>query len=366
MDDPRPLSDDPDGSPLARALLASARTDAPSPDARARAARRLGIAAVLAFGAGTGTEAGALVVAGKLAAVLVALGGVVGLAMWQSPASAPRTPAGFDRRSQIAVGGDPDGSAGGAGGKAPRGIELRSQIAVGGDPDGSAGGAGGKDVGGIDRRSQIAVGGAVADPPVPSSAVSGVASAADPSPVSTPPARIRPGRRAHAPQTSPQVASPRAPGAEPAAAPPPDDAAVAAGAVVPEVTASGVTPRSSGVTPRPGPVAEITAPPPPVAEITAPPPVGPGRLAVQVALVDRARARLGAGDYLAARAALDEYHQRFPDGDLDAEADMVMIEILIAQREVDRARTLGTAFLSRFPRSPLGQRVRSLLDRLPK
>src|SRR5689334_19585339 len=39
-------------------------------------------------------------------------------------------------------GGDPDGSAGGAGGRAPRGIE-RSETG-GGDPDGSAGGAGGK------------------------------------------------------------------------------------------------------------------------------------------------------------------------------------------------------------------------------
>src|SRR5439155_8805218 len=37
-------------------------------------------------------------------------------------------------------GGDPDGSAGGAGGRAPRGIE-RSETG-GGDPDGSAGGAG--------------------------------------------------------------------------------------------------------------------------------------------------------------------------------------------------------------------------------
>jgi MATE family multidrug resistance protein len=36
----------------------------------------------------------------------------------------------IDRRSQIAGGGDPDGSAGGAGGKAPRGIDRRSAIAA--------------------------------------------------------------------------------------------------------------------------------------------------------------------------------------------------------------------------------------------
>lgn len=105
----------------------------------------------------------------------------------------------------------------------------------------------------------------------------------------------------------------------------------------------------------------VTEPPAGVARAT-----DPGRLAAEVALVDRARARLGPGDYQAARAALDEYHQRFPTGDLGAEAELVMIEILIAQREVDRARSLGTAFLAKFPRSPLAQRVHSLLDRLPK
>src|SRR5689334_24065318 len=46
-------------------------------------------------------------------------------------------------------GGDPDGSAGGAGGSAPRGIE-RSETG-GGDPDGSAGGAGGSAPRGIER-----------------------------------------------------------------------------------------------------------------------------------------------------------------------------------------------------------------------
>jgi len=50
----------------------------------------------------------------------------------------------LDRRSQIAGGGDPDGSADGAGGRAPRGVDRRSQIAGGGDPDGSADGAGGR------------------------------------------------------------------------------------------------------------------------------------------------------------------------------------------------------------------------------
>ncbi|HEY0993431.1 MAG TPA: hypothetical protein VGD80_40540, partial [Kofleriaceae bacterium] len=71
------------------------------------------------------------------------------------------------------------------------------------------------------------------------------------------------------------------------------------------------------------------------------------------------------GDPRAALAALAEYHQRFASGDLDAEADVVTIESQIALGEPARARALGAAFLERFPRSPLAQRVRSLLERLP-
>ncbi|MEO7733201.1 MAG: hypothetical protein ABIY55_19720, partial [Kofleriaceae bacterium] len=67
----------------------------------------------------------------------------------------------------------------------------------------------------------------------------------------------------------------------------------------------------------------------------------------------------------AALAALAEYHQRFPSGDLDAEADVVTIETLIAAHQLAQARSRGTAFLARFPRSPLAQRVHSLIDRLP-
>src|SRR4051812_3554602 len=47
----------------------------------------------------------------------------------------------FDERSGVAGGGDPGGSAGGAG-VHPRGINERSGVAGGGDPGGSAGGAG--------------------------------------------------------------------------------------------------------------------------------------------------------------------------------------------------------------------------------
>ncbi|TMQ19649.1 MAG: hypothetical protein E6J90_17485, partial [Deltaproteobacteria bacterium] len=56
----------------------------------------------------------------------------------------------IDERSEAAGGGDPAGSAGGAGGSAPRGNDERSEAAGGGDPAGSAGGAGGSAPRGID------------------------------------------------------------------------------------------------------------------------------------------------------------------------------------------------------------------------
>jgi hypothetical protein len=353
MDDLRPLVDDPQGSPLGRALLASARSDAPSTGARARAAHRLGIAAALAVGAGTGTEAGALVVAGKLATVLLALGGVVGLAMWQSPATParaiPRSAAPVDLPAEPTE-------------RAAAGSVATSDISPprAAEPTEAAGSAATSDT--ADR--------------IPTVMAPTVAAPRVTPPVAAPPPRPRvPARPAlRASQPAPRSAPGAAP-AEPGSgsAEPPAQGA----SHVTAETSPGMTPGSAPVTPV---VASPSAPPAPVTAPAAPGVAGgttgtpapaagatdPGRLAAEVALVDRARTRLGAGDYPAARAALDEYHQRFPTGDLGAEADMVMIEILIAQREVDRARRLGTAFLARFPRSPLAQRVHSLLDRLPK
>jgi trehalose/maltose transport system permease protein len=60
----------------------------------------------------------------------------------------------IDERSEAIGGGDPAGSAGGAGGKAPRGKDERSEAIGVGDPAGSAGGAGGKATRGKDERSE--------------------------------------------------------------------------------------------------------------------------------------------------------------------------------------------------------------------
>ena len=315
------LVDDPGGSALGRSLIASSQADVPSPDGRARAARRLGIVAGLAVGTGAGSEVGALAAVWKLAAVVVALGGVVGLAVWHAPAS-ERAPA-----------------------EAPRAV-VQAAPAPRGDRGGVA-------------ETMPSVSPVPAPPPV--------GAAPSPAPRVAPPrpAPPRPSARAEQVAAPAPVSARPAPGGE-------TEAVVARDPPDPRDPRDPPDPRDPrDLPPSPGVEASASAPvsapapePPasPPAEVAA----GPGRLAAEVALVDRARTSLGAGDYPAAHAALAEYHQRFAGGDLDAEAEVVTIELLIAEREIVRARTLGAAFLARNPRSPLAQRVHSLLDHLPK
>jgi len=100
--DPRRLVDDPDASPLARELLASADGDAPTRSQRAAAAQRLGIAAALLTASG---EVGAGGVVGalwwKIGLIVVALGGAVtgGAALLREPAASAVVAAGPARAS---------------------------------------------------------------------------------------------------------------------------------------------------------------------------------------------------------------------------------------------------------------------------
>ena len=101
--------------------------------------------------------------------------------------------------------------------------------------------------------------------------------------------------------------------------------------------------------------------PPPIEAPPAPAVVDARRLAVEVGLLDRARAHLEAGDAATALAALDEHARTFSDGLLGAEAEVLRIDALLRQGERAAAQARGEQFLARFPRSPLAQRVRSLL-----
>jgi hypothetical protein len=86
------LVEDPDASPLARSLLASAESDAPGARRRAAVAKRLGIAATL-LGASGEVGAGGVVSAmwWKIGLVVVAIGGAItgGVALTREPARQP-------------------------------------------------------------------------------------------------------------------------------------------------------------------------------------------------------------------------------------------------------------------------------------
>jgi hypothetical protein len=83
----------------------------------------------------------------------------------------------------------------------------------------------------------------------------------------------------------------------------------------------------------------------------------------EIAVLDRARKTLRAGEPERALGDLEEYTQRFPDGVLGPEAQVLRIEAL-AHRDPGRASALARAFLQKNPRSPLAKRVGALLNRL--
>jgi hypothetical protein len=356
MADPRRLIDNPSSSALGRSLLASAHADEPSADGRARAARRLGVAAALAVGATAGSEGAAVAAAWKLAAVVVALGGVVSLALWRAPAA----PAVVAPAPRVVATGERPALAPPSGAPAP----TIATPPVAAPP--------------------VATPSVVAPPTVATPAPPAPAAppmVAPPAPVVAPSAPTATSAPTVAPTatsaptvaTAPRVAAPVVPAprvAAPARAPANRTPAARPVAIAPAEPVAAPVPEATA------PVPEAVAPaePPPAAEpAPAAPPAEPprataptaSRLALEVSLVDRARTALRAGNPAGAFAALADYHRQFPDGDLDAEADMVTIEVLIAQGQAAQARAHGTAFLARFPRSPLVQRVRSLLDRLP-
>lgn len=100
------------------------------------------------------------------------------------------------------------------------------------------------------------------------------------------------------------------------------------------------------------------APPAPVA-------IDARRLALEVGLLDSARAALRGGDPTGALALLARHDREFADGVLVAEAEVVRIEALVKRGDLTAARTRATDFASRFPRSPLLRRVRSLVKEEP-
>jgi hypothetical protein len=118
---------------------------------------------------------------------------------------------------------------------------------------------------------------------------------------------------------------------------------------------------SPSAPPEPSPSPSPSLEPPPAPAPAPTPVVDARRLAAEVATLDRARARLAAGDPAGALAALDAHARDFADGVLSAEAEVLRIDALLRRGDTSAALALARRFLARSPGSPLAQRVRSLI-----
>ncbi|MBZ5710787.1 sigma-70 family RNA polymerase sigma factor [Nannocystis pusilla] len=144
------------------------------------------------------------------------------------------------------------------------------------------------------------------------------------------------------------VAWPRGPARERAAEDPPPSAPPVATTIV-----------------RPAPITDPllpSAPPPstPPAAV-APRRSDPDRLAAEVAVLDRARARLARGDIEAAEAHLDEHARRFPDGVFTDLRGATEVDVLCRRGRPVEAAARAADLLAAHPRSVVAQRYENFV-----
>ncbi|HEX7665571.1 MAG TPA: hypothetical protein VF407_13690 [Polyangiaceae bacterium] len=133
-----------------------------------------------------------------------------------------------------------------------------------------------------------------------------------------------------------------------------------------------VTPTAPPITVKePAPVVTATADEPVVAPTSRPvvtttpshasahKPASAPDLLPQISLVDRARARVAAGDPAGALALVDRYRADFPGGQFEQEADLVEIEALEKKGDDVAAKAAARRFLAAYPSSPHDAQVRA-------
>jgi hypothetical protein len=84
-------------------------------------------------------------------------------------------------------------------------------------------------------------------------------------------------------------------------------------------------------------------------------------IAEEIASLDRARRASELGDFGAALSELDQYDRSFKQGRLRPEALLLRVQTLISKGDVTGAKTLGSRFLARYPKSPLSPRIQKLI-----
>jgi hypothetical protein len=103
---------------------------------------------------------------------------------------------------------------------------------------------------------------------------------------------------------------------------------------------------------------------PPTARAAAPSPASSG-LAVERALLDRARKALGTGDGADAARTLQLHARRYPTGFLVEEREALIIKIMVENGQIEEARKLGLKFRERYPKSLFGPAVDEALGTNP-
>jgi hypothetical protein len=85
-------------------------------------------------------------------------------------------------------------------------------------------------------------------------------------------------------------------------------------------------------------------------------------LAAEIALFDRVRAAVNAGESDRALGLLDDYERRFPAGAFRQEAEVVRVQALLQKGNRAAATRAGERFLAAHPTSPHAARLRAMLN----
>jgi hypothetical protein len=88
-------------------------------------------------------------------------------------------------------------------------------------------------------------------------------------------------------------------------------------------------------------------------------------LSLERGLLDRARAKMAAGDPEAALEVLSQHARSYPRGLLSEEREAMAVNVLVALGRAPEARRRGRAFLERYPSSLVRRSVEAALANLP-
>ncbi|HEX3852896.1 MAG TPA: hypothetical protein VHW01_18160 [Polyangiaceae bacterium] len=141
----------------------------------------------------------------------------------------------------------------------------------------------------------------------------------------------------------------------------PAPAAPAASALpheAPSAVAPEAAPVAETVTPDPSATADDSASPQPV-------PIAPAhtaheRYALELKVLQPARAAVARGDFSAALSSIAEHRRRFPDGQLSEEREALRVQALSGLGRTEEATRAASAFRKRFPGSVLISRMQAL------